>query len=783
MPLIKLITEVIPKKTQVLVTHSRAPLAVEIIRQLSDNPHIEVIACEDPSSSFTTPDSLGVIIHLPGFGPSSLAETLSHTSVLHHLLELSLSHRATFILVVPNTRHHLYHTAVTMVSQFGKNFPLSYQILEVDSHTPLINSASDVIRKFVYGHRVRQPSPPQDVQPPPPRPASLYRQSSYPGFHYLKKAVISLVLVFVAAWVIVALSSGSALASFLCSQSALSGSQFSLALRCAQTSQISSRLAVTVSPVALGSQSLILSLGFPYTETLSFLESYTRTLASLSQLATESHQVFQAVFTTGSSPSPKFFRLLPYLSQVTESLAQLQTDLRSFYSTSSRPPPQIFKLADKVQLLHGSVSKTQLLLTSIDQLLSSEKKPVIAVLLQDNTELRPTGGLIDTLIIFTLSQGRVASVQVASATASDQTLKGQAESPADYRAATGKSTWLMKDSNWDPDFPTTAKRVAWFIEKELSVSPDLVVSVNLSLVSDLLQILGPVSLDSPPATFDGPHFVSQYLDYLGSHPDQSSPLPEIAQILLTRFSQTSPRQIDQLNAAVLSALETGQASAASLSFTSPLNTINWGGGVSLPLCNASPPCFSDYVFPVISNTGANKADAQIVTGLHLDISVAPNRITKTISFQLRHRGQDSAWPSGPHQSYMRFYLPPSVQIDKVLLNGEALSRDRYTLSSDHGLLLVGLPSTTKASSTTKIELQTWQSLNFRGKLHYQLELPQQAGLLSSDPATISLSYPESWFVASYNLAAVASPGHLEYNTPSRGTFQLNLDLTPATAND
>ena len=774
----KLITEIIPKKTQVLVTHSRAPLAIEIIRQLSDNPHIEVVACEDPTPQLIPPDSLGVVIHLPGFGPDSLAETLSHTSVLHHLLNLSLSHQATFILAIPNTRSHLYHTAVTMVTQFGKNFPLTYQILEIDKNTPLPSSAADVIKKFVYGHRARPTNPPSGHLPSPSsRPAPLTRPTVPHLRSYLKKIVLSLLLAFASIWAMVAVFSALTLAAFTCSHTLLLQSRFPFAVKCAQTALFSSQLVQAISPAAIGSRSALSYLGFPISESQAFLDSHHRSLVSLAQLASQSRAIFAGLFTTTAPSPPQFSFLLPSISQATESLAELMTDLRSFHSTSSRPSARIAKLADEVQFLHGSLAKSQLLLPSLDQLFSSPKS-VVAAVVQDNLELKPTGGLIDTIVVFTLDSGRVTSVQIVSASTADQKLKGQAEAPADFRAATNQSTWLLKDSNWDPDFPTTPQPIAWFIEKELAVTPDLLISTNHTLVADLLDILGSVSLDSPSVTFTGTRFSSQYLDFLKSYPDNPSPLPEIIRVLLSRLSQSSPQQIDRLNTSLLASLESGQTQIASLTFPSPFVTAGWGGGVAPPVCSPGQSCFSDYAYPVIANLGSNKADAYLDTTFHLDVAIQPSRITKDITYQLRHTESSSTWPSGSHQAYLRIYLPASAQLDSLSLNGEPLSRDNYTISSDHGLLLIGLPVTTPPASLSQIKLSTWQPFSPRGKLRYQLDLPTQAGSPPARSASVAFSYPESWFVSSYQTPVVASPGRLEYNAPSRGPFQITIDLTP-----
>ncbi len=40
--------------------------------------------------------------------------------------------------------------------------------------------------------------------------------------------------------------------------------------------------------------------------------------------------------------------------------------------------------------------------------------------------------------------------------------------------------WKLRDSNWDPDFPTASKQIQWFFEKGGEKPVDGLIAINLS---------------------------------------------------------------------------------------------------------------------------------------------------------------------------------------------------------------------------------------------------------------------------------------------------------------
>jgi hypothetical protein len=157
----RLFTENIFSNVRLLLTRCGLPLGKEILKQLQELQKFEIVACQNPKGDLVNEKEFEIIIHLVGFDPPSLAETLYHTSILHQLLDLSLKHKSKFILVTPEEQTSLKDVAISLVHQFSKLFKLQYHIIEIPKKMVTEDAATEVLRKFVHSSFFKKP--PQDL--------------------------------------------------------------------------------------------------------------------------------------------------------------------------------------------------------------------------------------------------------------------------------------------------------------------------------------------------------------------------------------------------------------------------------------------------------------------------------------------------------------------------------------------------------------------------------------------------------------------------------------------
>ena len=117
------------------------------------------------------------------------------------------------------------------------------------------------------------------------------------------------------------------------------------------------------------------------------------------------------------------------------------------------------------------------------------------VLAQNNQELRATGGFISGVGELHIEGGRIASLQFDDSYAVDNFGVPHEVAPADFQATLGGQLWLFRDTNWDPDFPTSARRALEVYANDRGVQADGVVTLDLTALQGLVDATGPIQVE------------------------------------------------------------------------------------------------------------------------------------------------------------------------------------------------------------------------------------------------------------------------------------------------
>ncbi len=126
------------------------------------------------------------------------------------------------------------------------------------------------------------------------------------------------------------------------------------------------------------------------------------------------------------------------------------------------------------------------------------------ILFQNNAESRPTGGFIGSFMIVDVNDGFITNADFHDVYDFDGQLNVHVPAPEEIAELT--TNWRMRDSNYSPDFSVSAKKAAWFLEKEGGPGVDTVIAINQSLLGDLLGITGPVSVEGLDADLDSSNY-------------------------------------------------------------------------------------------------------------------------------------------------------------------------------------------------------------------------------------------------------------------------------------
>ena len=131
----------------------------------------------------------------------------------------------------------------------------------------------------------------------------------------------------------------------------------------------------------------------------------------------------------------------------------------------------------------------------------------IFLMLQNNFELRPTGGFLGQFAIIEIRNGQIVHTEIMDANVFDKQFKSDHLAPPPLAKYMGIKKWKFRDANWSPDFPTTVADVLHFYSLKEGNDPDFdaVIALNATLLDKILAITGPITVTTKSrqrGTFD-----------------------------------------------------------------------------------------------------------------------------------------------------------------------------------------------------------------------------------------------------------------------------------------
>ncbi|MBI2415091.1 MAG: DUF4012 domain-containing protein [Candidatus Kerfeldbacteria bacterium] len=282
-------------------------------------------------------------------------------------------------------------------------------------------------------------------------------------------------------------------------------------------------------------------------------------------------------------------------------------------------------------------------------------------LLQNNTELRPTGGFIGSYGILILKNGDIKDFKTDNIYNIDNPVKNELfiTPPAPLQQYLGSSQWFMRDANWHPDFPTTAEKVEEFYHLEHGpvAQIDGVIAVTPDVIKALLEFTGPI-------TIEGDEYSSANLTELlqekvevsfrqegRTDATRKEVIGHLAGELMQRLQRAPRSQWPDLLSTVLEQLEQKQILLFSKN-TAVQNLVaqlDWDGALQTTT--------SDYVQVVDANLAALKTDRVMEKQFSYALSKDGESYSAKLTLQYHNAGVGYTSFTTRYRSYTRIYVP------------------------------------------------------------------------------------------------------------------------------
>lgn len=308
------------------------------------------------------------------------------------------------------------------------------------------------------------------------------------------------------------------------------------------------------------------------------------------------------------------------------------------------------------------------LVTALPDALGFREKKTYLVLLQNNTELRPTGGFMGTFSLITMNRGKPTIKIEDIYTPDGQAARGHVEPPAPIQEAFQLGEWRLRDANWDPDFPSSTQTIEWFMEKGGISGIDGTIATNLIVFEEMLKILGPIGLPDYKDVV-----TAENLWLLGEQYAQDAFFPgsiqkkeffsDLASTVLREFQNSSMRKKLTLLRLALRML---QEKHLMLSFhdvylQSGIDSLSWSGRMleaSCPLYR--PRCVPESLMIVEANLGVNKANCCVTRKAELNIMPVDDSIHHKLTVTFTNSSTSELW-GGRYKAWVRIYANAKEQ--------------------------------------------------------------------------------------------------------------------------
>jgi hypothetical protein len=116
------------------------------------------------------------------------------------------------------------------------------------------------------------------------------------------------------------------------------------------------------------------------------------------------------------------------------------------------------------------------------------------ILAQNNDELRATGGYISGVGLLVLEQAQIKTLTFQDSYAVDDLSKDHPAPPEAMQKLMGIELWMLRDTNWFPHFPDSARAAADIYYLDQGVAVDGVIAADMTALQRIVEALEPLRM-------------------------------------------------------------------------------------------------------------------------------------------------------------------------------------------------------------------------------------------------------------------------------------------------
>jgi len=334
-----------------------------------------------------------------------------------------------------------------------------------------------------------------------------------------------------------------------------------------------------------------------------------------------------------------------------------------------------------IPMLRTTLAQVDQLLPVLPNLLGIGTSAHYLIEILDSTELRPGGGFIGNYGIATFSGGRLTAARITDTYLLDKPFEFAGHTipfPPTYSWFAhylALSSWSLRDSNLDADFPTAARYAEANFEHEGGNVPlQGVVAITPSFIEQVLKITGPISVPEYHEMITAQNLVDRIHYHqlvatgestnspssLGNYPSQRKRFTELlGEHLQAHIQQLPSSTLPTLVKVFIYAIQSKDVQVY----------LNAGAAENLLLLNHLADAIEspggDSLFVVDANVGGGKANNLITSTVSDQVTIdSSGNAIHHVTLRYAWTTSGNVYGSGLYKDYVRVYVP----VDSVLLS-------------------------------------------------------------------------------------------------------------------
>ncbi len=312
------------------------------------------------------------------------------------------------------------------------------------------------------------------------------------------------------------------------------------------------------------------------------------------------------------------------------------------------------------------------------------------IILQNNDELRPTGGFIGVFGLANVKNGDIISLKTSDSYHLDMPAvdNWKKEPPAPIKKYLDVENWYLRDANWIPDWPLAAQKInEIYTGESLAIgqpAPNFagIIAINPDYISDLLNLVGPINISGEEYNSRNFQELLQYnveiayKDRNISSWNRKEIINELLEELKIRlFNLPSSQWINLVNViADATARKDIQIYFKDPALEDLVKNMDAAGEIK--------QTEGDYLMVVDANLAAFKSDAVVKKKIDYNISQRNDRTSASLTLNYKHEG-DFDWRTTRYRSYTRIYLPYGSRL--ITVSGFDKDKSDWTSFDDSTL--------------------------------------------------------------------------------------------------